>query len=596
MTATEPHVSEPNGRTKPAGLIWLLGSRMRVHRRALVLVLGLVLAQSIANLYLPTLNADIINNGVLKGDTGYIWRTGGLMLGVTLGLSVLAIIAVYFASRIAMSVGRDLRSEIFTSVQHFSQREMNEFGAHSLITRNTNDVQQIQLFLVIALTMLVAAPVTAIGGVIMALYENATLSAVLLVIIPIMVAVIGSLLAVAIPLFRTVQKRIDLVNQVLRDQIAGVRVVRAFVQGRREEERFAGANAQLTQTTLSVTRIFAIAMPAIMAILNLSSVAVVWFGGHLIDSGSMPIGNLIAFLNYLMQILFAVMMATFMAILVPRAAASAERIGAVINTHSTVVEPLSPIIPSQQSGTVAFENVSFNYPGAEKPVLRNVSFELQPGTTTAIVGSTGSGKSTIANLLLRFFDVTGGTVLVNGVDVRQQPLETLWGSIGIVPQKGYLFSGTVASNLRMGRHSATDADMWHALEVAQARDFVSSMSQGLEEEISQGGTSVSGGQRQRLAIARALTKQASVYVLDDCFSALDAATDARVRASLKLEIRDATVVIISQRVSSILAADQILVLDDGEIVGRGRHTELLKTCETYREIVESQLLNHGNAA
>jgi ATP-binding cassette subfamily B multidrug efflux pump len=570
-------------------LVRLLRRGLQPYGRNVGLVLVLLLVVSVSNLYLPNLTADIINNGVVKGDTGYIWRTGVEMLGITLVVSIIQIVSVYFSSRIAMGLGRDLRAAIFSRVQRFSLQEMDRFGAPSLITRNTNDVQQVQMFMVIAMTILASAPMMAVGGVIMALYENAQLSLLLLVVIPLMAAVIGSLLYFAVPLFRTMQVKIDRTNQVLREQITGVRVIRAFVRGDHERRRFAEANHDLTSTTLRVTRIFALAMPSIMIILNISSVAVIWFGGHLVDAGSMPIGNLTAFLTYLMLILMAVLMAAMMTIMVPRASACAERIMEVVNAVPSIDDPAIPEIPPARQGAVEFRDVTFSYPGAERPVLHGVSFDLRPGETTAIIGSTGSGKSTIVNLLTRFFDVTSGEVLVDGVDVRRQPLQELWDRIGLVPQQAYLFGGTVGSNLRLGRRQATDAELWRALEVAQAADFVRAMPGGLDEPVAQGGTTVSGGQRQRLAIARALVKRPRVYVFDDCFSALDAATDARLRAALRAEIQDATVLIVSQRVSTIRHADRILVVDKGAVIGVGTHEELMAGNPTYQEIVDSQL-------
>ena len=570
-------------------LVRLLGSGLRPYRRDVTLVLALLLGVAVSNLFLPNLTADIINNGVVKGDVSYIWRTGGVMLAITLVVSVVQVVGVYFSSRVAMSVGRDLRASIFERVQSFSAQELNRFGAPSLITRNTNDVQQVQLFLVIALTILASAPMMAVGGVIMALYEDAKLSLLLVVVIPLMAGVIGSLLYFAVPLFRSVQAKIDRINQVLREQITGVRVIRAFVRGRYEQERFETANQDLTATSLRVTRIFALAMPSIMIILNLSSVAVIWFGGHLVDSGAMPIGNLMAFLNYLMLILMAVMMAAMMTIMVPRASACAERIVEVVEAAPSITEPPEPVTPAARAGLVEFRGVSFSYPGAERPVLRELSLTLRPGETTAIIGSTGSGKSTIVNLLPRFFDVTSGAVLVDGVDVRDQSLDGLREGLGLVPQQAYLFGGTIASNLRLGRPQATDQELWHALDVAQAADFVKAMPGGLEEPVAQGGTTVSGGQRQRLAIARALVKRPRIYVFDDCFSALDAGTDARLRGALRNEVAEATVLIVSQRVSTIRHADHILVVDDGALVGAGTHDELVAGNPTYQEIVDSQL-------
>ena len=574
-------------------LVKLLRKRIRPYAWQAAVVCVMVLIQAIASLYLPNLNADIINNGVVKGDIDYIWRTGAVMLAVTLVLGVIAVIGVYFASFTSMSVGRDLRALIFGRVQTFSAREMNRLGTASLITRNTNDVQQIQIFLQIALTMLVMAPIMAIGGVIMALREDVTLSTVLVFVLPLMGLVVAFMLWKGVPLFRVMQVKIDRINQVLREQITGVRVIRAFIRDDFERERFDVANTDLTSTALRVNRIFVIAFPSIMVLMQLTTVAILWFGGHLVDSGSMPIGNVTAFMQYAIQILMSVMMAIAMVILVPRAEASAARINEVFETVPEIGEPAEPVTPAGARGAVEFRDVSFGYPGGEKPVLENLTFALRPGETTAIIGGTGSGKTTLLNLIPRFFDVSNGTLLVDGVDVRRQTMEGLWTRIGLVPQRAYLFSGTVASNLRFGNENATDEDLWHALEVAQGRDFVEEMEGGLEAKIDQGGTNVSGGQRQRLAIARAIVKRPEIYLFDDCFSALDAGTDARLRAALRRETVDATVLIVAQRVSTVMHADRIIVIDDGRVVGIGKHDELVASCEPYREIVESQL---GQAA
>ena len=570
-------------------LIRLLRSYLRPYFREVVIVVVLVSIQSVANLYLPNLNADIINNGVAKGDVPYIWRTGAVMLAVAVGMGLISVIGVYWASIASMGVGRDLRGAVFGKVQTFSARELNQLGTSSLITRNTNDVQQIQLFLQIALTLLVAAPIMAVGGVIMALRVDVQLSGLLLVILPIMAGIVAFMLLKGVPLFRAMQGKIDRINQVLREQIMGVRVIRAFNRTDYEQTRFEAANADLTSTALRVNRIFVVAFPALMAVMNLTSVAVLWFGGHLVDSGSMSIGNLTAFMMYVFQILFSVMMAVAMVILVPRAEASAGRIQEVLTTVPSIADPPQPVDPPNSTGLVEFKAVTFGYPGGEHPVLEDLNFELRAGQTTAIIGGTGSGKTTLLDLIPRFFDISAGSLLVDGVDVRQQSLERLWSVIGLVPQRAYLFSGTVADNLRFGNEQATDDELWHALEVAQAREFVAAMPDGLASPIDQGGTNVSGGQRQRLAIARALAKRPAIYLFDDCFSALDAGTDARLRAALRPETREATVVIVAQRVSTIMHADRIIVLDDGRVVGIGNHNELMASCEPYREIVDSQL-------
>ncbi len=567
----------------------LLRAFLRPYRRPITILVVLLVAQTVGNLYLPNLNADIINNGVITGKLHYILSTGLVMIAITVLVGICAVVAVYFASRIGMGAGADIREAVFTRVQSFSARDMNRFGTASLITRNTNDIQQIQLFLQMALTMMVIAPIMCVGGIILAIHEGAQLSTLLLVAVPVMAVFIGIVMVRVIPQFRSMQLKIDRINEVLREQITGVRVIRAFVRNDSEAQRFAVANEDLTNTALRVNRVFALMLPTMMMILNLSSVAVLWFGGRLVSEGSMPIGNLTAFLTYILQILLSVMMAVMVAILLPRAAASAERVQEVLLTVPVVSDPAQPVRPSLASGVVTFDGVSFEYPGSERPVVEELSFTFEPGQTSAIIGGTGSGKTTLLNLIPRFFDATRGHVLVNGVDVREQAQESLWASLGIVPQAAYLFSGTVASNLRFGRPEASDEELWRALEIAQAKDFVAAMPGALEAPIDQGGTNVSGGQRQRLSIARALVKQPSVYLFDDCFSALDAATDARLRAALKEGTRNAAVVIVAQRVSTIMQAERIIVLDDGRIVGLGTHQELVKSCAPYREIVVSQL-------
>jgi ATP-binding cassette, subfamily B, multidrug efflux pump len=571
-------------------MIGLLATYLRPYARIIFIVLGLLLIGAIGNLYLPSLQGDIINNGVVKGDTDYILRVGALMLLVTAIVGVSAIVAVYFSSRIAMGFGRDVRAAIFTQVQSFSQVEVNKFGSASLITRNTNDVQQVQQVIFVAMTIMVSAPILIVGGIIMALRTDVALSGLLLVILPIMALVIGLTFVRLVPLFRTTQVKIDRINQVMRETLSGVRVIRAFVRTRHEEARFEVASRDLYDVQLSAGRIFAITQPLILAIFNLSTVAVLWFGAIRVDSGDLPIGNLTAFLQYLLQILFATLTAVFMFILIPRAAVSSGRIREVLDTQPSIHDPDSPVaMAAGDRGVVEFRDVEFRYPGAEQAVLRGVSFKALPGQTTAIVGSTGSGKSTVVNLIPRFYDATAGAVLVDGVDVRQLNREDLWAEIGLIPQRAFLFSGTVASNLRFGKDDATDDEIWRALTIAQGRDFVSEMAGQLDAEISQGGTNVSGGQRQRLSIARAIVKDAPIYVFDDSFSALDFATDARLRAALDRELGAATLIIVAQRVGTILNADQIIVMDDGAVVGIGTHRELLETNETYREIVYSQL-------
>jgi ATP-binding cassette, subfamily B, multidrug efflux pump len=573
-------------------MIGLLTTYLRPYARMIFIVLGLLLIGAIGNLYLPDLQGDIINNGVVKGDTDYILRVGALMLVVTAVVGVSAIVAVYFSSRIAMGFGRDVRAAIFTKVQSYSQVEVNKFGTASLITRNTNDVQQVQQVIFIALTIMVSAPILIVGGIIMAVRTDPALSGLLLVILPIMAVVIGLTFVRLVPLFRTTQVKIDRINQVMRETLSGVRVIRAFVRTNHEEARFEVASRDLYDVQLSATRIFAITQPIILAIFNLSTVAVLWFGALRIDSGDLSIGNLTAFLQYLLQILFATLTAVFLFILVPRAAVSSGRIREVLDTQPSIHDPDLAVVPPSdgpEHGVVEFRDVEFRYPGAEQAVLRGISFRAAPGRTTAIVGSTGSGKSTLVNLIPRFYDATSGAILVDGVDVKAMNREDLWERIGLIPQKAFLFSGTVASNLRFGKADATDDELWRALEIAQGRDFVSEMAGGLDAEIAQSGTNVSGGQRQRLSIARAIVKGAPIYVFDDSFSALDFATDARLRAALDRELGGATVIIVAQRVGTIINADQIIVLEAGEIVGIGTHRQLLESNETYREIVYSQL-------
>ena len=570
-------------------LVNILKRYLVPYKRSVAFILLLLLIQSVANLYLPNLNADLINNGVAKGDLSYIWKVGGIMLGTSALIMGASIWLSYLSSKVSMAFGRDLRQGIFTTVEGFSARELNQFGAPSLITRNTNDVQQVQMVLFIGLTMMVAAPITGIGAIIMAAKTDLKLSSLLLVAIPVMSLLIWWLLHRVVPLFRVLQVKIDRINLVLREQIAGIRVIRAFVKTEFEEARFADVNQDLMNNQLAVTRTFAVMFPALMLILNLSSVAVIWFGGHLIDSGQMQIGNMTAFLTYMMQILSSVMMAVMMSLMIPRASASAERIQEVLATESSVVDTTNPQTPVRRSGVVEFRNVEFRYPGAEHPILTDISFTAKPGEVTAIVGSTGSGKTTLLNLIPRFIDVTQGAVLLDGVDVREQSLEAIWHEIGLVPQRAFLFGGTIASNLRYGNPNASDEDLWHALEIAQAKGFVEELGEKLEAPVAQGGTNFSGGQRQRLSIARALVKRSHLYLLDDSFSALDYTTDAKLREALEADAKDAAIIIVAQRISTILNAQQIIVLENGKVAGIGSHHELMKSCQVYQEIVLSQL-------
>ncbi|MGD9701445.1 MAG: ABC transporter ATP-binding protein [Acidimicrobiia bacterium] len=571
-------------------LMRLLRDYLRGYRSILAAVVLLQIVQAIATLYLPSLNAQIIDKGVLAGDTGYIWSTGMLMLVVTLAQVGFSIGAIYFGSKAAMGFGRDVRSGLFHRVTDFSAQEVALFGAPSLITRITNDVQQVQILVLMTCTLLVAAPITAIGGVAMALREDVGLSWLLAVSIPALLLAVGSVIARMVPQFRTMQDRIDGINRVLREQITGIRVVRAFVREREEVARFGEVNDELTATSLRAGRLMALMFPTVTLVLNASSVAVLWFGANRIAGGDMSIGALIAFLTYLTQILMAVMMATFMAVLVPRAAVCAERIEEVLDTEPSVRTAALPIVDLPAFGVLEFQAVGFRYPGAEEPVLTDVSLRSLRGQTTAIIGSTGSGKTTLLNLVPRLFDATAGAVLLDGIDIRDLDPEVLRNRIGLVPQKPFLFSGTVASNLRYGKPDATDDELWEALRIAQAADFVMAMpGGGLESRVAQGGTNVSGGQRQRLAIARALVRTPEIYLFDDSFSALDLATDARLRAALAPHTANATVLVVAQRVSTIATADQILVLEDGHAVGLGSHDELLLTCPTYAEIVDSQL-------
>jgi ATP-binding cassette subfamily B protein len=549
----------------------------------------LQLLQTLATLYLPTLNADIIDRGVVNGDTRYILRLGGLMLAVSLGQILCAAGAVYFGARTATAVGRDVRAALFHQVQSFSAREVGHFGTPSLITRTTNDVLQVQMLVLMTLTLMVSAPIMCVGGIALAVHLDVPLSGLLLVAIPTLAIVVSLVIARMRPLFRLTQERLDRINRVLREQLAGVRVIRAFVRDDREHQRFAAANTDLLDVSLSIGRLMALMFPAVMLVLNASSVAVLWFGGHRIADGQLQVGELTAFLSYLMQILISVMMATFMFMLVPRAEVCAERIEEVLDTESGVVPPARPVRTTSRHGFLELRNAEFRYVGAEEPVLRGINLVAGPGEITAVIGSTGSGKTTLLNLIPRLVDVTDGAVLVDGIAVSDLDPALLARTVALVPQKPYLFTGTVASNLRYGDPDATDDDLWHALEVAQAKDFVSRLPEGLAAPIAQGGTNLSGGQRQRLAIARALVRRPEIYLFDDSFSALDYATDAALRTALARETADATVVIVAQRVSTIRQADRIVVLDDGRVVGTGSHRQLMEENETYREIVLSQL-------
>jgi ATP-binding cassette, subfamily B, multidrug efflux pump len=569
-------------------LVRLLRSYLRPYRRLLLVLLGLQAVQALAGLYLPYLNADVIDKGVMRGDTGYIWRLGGFMLLVTAVQLTFTVLAVYLGSKVAMGFGRDVRDGLFHRVTGFSAREMNRFGAPSLITRITNDVQQVQLLVVMACNLALAAPVTVIGGIVMAVRQDGGLAWLLAVSMPIMILAMGAVVLRMIPTFRVMQDRIDGINKVLREQITGIRVVRAFVREREETHRFQGTNTELTTTSLAAGRLMGLFFPIVMLVINGSSVAVIWLGGNRIADGSLSIGDLIAFLSYFVLILMSVMMTTFVASMAPRAAVCADRIQEVLTTDTSVWAPASPVEGLETLGSVEFSHVTFRYPGAEAPVLSDVSFTTPAGTTTAIIGSTGAGKTTLVNLAARLVDVDGGGVLLGGADIRTIDSDQLWSRIGLIPQKPYLFSGTVRSNLLYGKPDATDEELWTALQVAQAADFVAAMPGGLDAPIEQGGTNVSGGQRQRLAIARALVRRPDVYLFDDSFSALDVATDARLRVALAPYVRRAAVLVVAQRVSTIRHADQIVVLEDGAVLGVGTHDELLTTCPTYREIVESQ--------
>ncbi|MFB6637071.1 ABC transporter ATP-binding protein [Streptomyces chartreusis] len=570
-------------------LIRLLRTHLSPYRKPITLLVLLQFLQTCATLYLPTLNADIIDKGVVNGDTGYILSYGALMIGISLAQVVCNIGAVYYGARTASALGRDVRAAVFDRVQSFSARELGHFGAPSLITRTTNDVQQVQMLALMTFTLMVSAPIMCVGGIVLALGLDVPLSAVLVAVVPTLGISVTLIVRQLRPLFRTMQVRLDTVNRVLREQITGNRVIRAFVRDEYEQSRFQKANAGLTDMALGTGNLLALMFPIVMTVVNLSSIAVVWFGAHRIDSGGMQIGDLTAFLAYLMQIVMSVMMATFMFMMVPRAEVCAERIQEVLDTSSSVVPPTAPVRELRRHGHLEIQGGGFRYPGAEEPVLKSIDLVARPGETTAVIGSTGSGKSTLLGLVPRLFDATDGRVLVDGEDVARIDPQLLAKTVGLVPQKPYLFAGTVATNLRYGNPEATDEELWHALEVAQAKEFVDRLEGGLNAPVAQGGTNVSGGQRQRLAIARTLVQRPEIYLFDDSFSALDYATDAALRTALQRETSEATVVIVAQRVATIRDADRIVVLDEGRVVGTGRHHELMADNETYREIVLSQL-------
>ena len=565
---------------------------LKPYRAVLVLVVVLAFAQAIANLYLPTLFANIVDNGIIKGDTGYIWRTGGIMLLITLGGTIAAVVGIFYSSQVATGFGKIIRARLFTHVAQFSLHEFDTVSTSSLITRTTNDTTQVQQVMILVLNMMITAPFTLIAGIILALNQDVGLTWILVVIIPILVGTIVILMSNAIPLFRIMQKKLDKLNLILDEGLTGVRVVRAFDRKKYEEHRFDEANLDLTNVAITVNRLVASLMPIMMLCLNVSSIAILWFGAIRINNGQMQVGALIAFLQYAMLILFALLMISMMFIMLPRAAASADRINEVLAIEPEINDPDHVKQADKQKGYVEFQHVTFSYPGAEEPAISHISFSAAPGEVTAIIGGTGSGKSTLVSLIPRFYDIddgTGGHLLVDGVDVREMPQEHLRSKIGFMPQKAVLFSGTIAENIRYGKEDATDEEVRHAADVAQATEFISEMQDGFNSVIAQGGTNVSGGQKQRLSIARALVRKPEIYVFDDSFSALDFKTDARLRAALKQETRESTVLIVSQRVSTIMDADQIIVLNEGRIAGIGTHRDLMRSSEVYREIVSSQL-------
>ncbi|QYJ03877.1 ABC transporter ATP-binding protein/permease [Nocardioides panacisoli] len=569
-------------------LVRLLREHLGRYRAWLATIVVLQFVATVAMLFLPSINADIIDEGVAVGDTGRVVELGGVMLLVTLGQALCQVTSAYFAGRASMSFGRDVRAAIFKRVGTFSTREVAEFGAPSLVTRATNDVQQVQMLAMMTCTMAVTVPIMMVGGVLMAMREDFGLSWLIVATVPVLFVCMGIVVSRMVPAFRAVQDRLDAVNRILREQVTGIRVVRAFVREPQERARFEEANADLTRVSLTAGRWMATMFPLVLVVANIASVGVVWFGGHRVDDGSMQVGALTAFIAYLMQILMSVMMGTFMLMMVPRAAVSADRITAVLDTVTSVAPPLEPVTTLDLAGHLDLDGVGLTHPGAEQPVLRDVSFSVRPGETVAIIGATGAGKTTLVNLVPRLLDATEGAVRVDGVDVRDLDPEILWSRVGLVPQRAHLFSGSVAENLRHGDPGASEDELWEALEIAQARDFVAAMPDGLHTQLTQGGTNVSGGQRQRLAIARALVRRPEVYLFDDAFSALDLATDARLRAALAPATRDAAVVVVAQRIATIRDADLIVVLEDGEVVGRGTHAELSASNPTYREIATSQ--------
>jgi ABC-type multidrug transport system fused ATPase/permease subunit len=571
------------------GLLRLIRRFLRPYAWQVVLVVDLLTFQAIETLILPNLYADIINNGVVTGNTSYIWRTGSVMLGIIVLIGITAVLGTYFGARVIAGITADLRAAVYRRVRSFSAQEVNRFGIPSLITRNTNDADQVGAFVGMLFASLVPAIVTSIGGVIMAIRESAALSLLLVVVVPLIALAATQLAILMIPLLRSIQTRYDRINQVLREHISGVRVVRAFGRTRAEQNRFRTVNKEITKVSVRTFRIYAIVAPALAVTLSLAGVGVIWFGGRLVTEGTIPIGNLAAFLVYIMQILISIVMATAIIVQAPRAIASAERIGEVIDAVPAISDPQQPVTPASADGAVEFRHVTVRYPGSEQPVLRDLAFVTAPGQTTAITGSTGSGKTTLVKLISRFLDPTSGVVLVNGTDVREQSAEQLWSTIGLVPQRPFLFRGTVASNLRFGAPEATDEQLWRALDVAQASDFVASMPGQLDAPIDQGGTNVSTGQRQRLCIARALVRRPPLYLFDDCFSALDTATEARLRAALGAQADGATTIIVAQRIATIKHADQIVVLEAGGITGIGAHDELVASCAAYREMAASQL-------